>query len=93
VSIVAVTVLGLLLGAGALVPGLSRLSNANMLMMTAGMLTLLEGLMLVVWGSQPYALPPFMGMEPVHIFGVSIPTQGFWIIGTTGAIITVLWYL
>lgn len=93
VSIVAVTLIGMVVGAGAFVPGLSRLSNANMLMMTAGMLTLLEGLMLVVWGSQPYALPSFMGMEPVHVFGVSVPTQGFWIIGTTCAIITVLWYL
>jgi branched-chain amino acid transport system permease protein len=93
VSIVAITLVGALVGIGAFVPGLSRLSNASMLMLTAGLLTLFEGLMLVTWGSQPYALPPFTGNEPVSILEVLIPTQDFWIMGTALAIIAVLWYL
>jgi branched-chain amino acid transport system permease protein len=93
VSIFAMTIVGTLVGATAFVPGLSRLSNANMLMLTAGLLTLFEGLMLVIWGSQPYALPPFSGQEPVSIGGVLIPTQGFWIVATTLAVIALLWYL
>ena len=92
-SIAATTVIGTLVGAAAFVPGLSRLSNANMLMLTAGLLTLFEGAMLVSWGSQPYALPPFSGQEPVSIGSLLIPTQGFWIVGTALAIIVVLWYL
>lgn len=92
-SLAAVTLVGVLVGYGAFVPGLSRLSNANMLMLTAGLLTLFEGSMLVTWGSQPYALPPFSGYEPVSLFGILIPTQGLWIIGTTAAIIVALWYL
>ena len=43
------------------VPALTRLSNANVLMLTAGILTMIEGFSLVVWGSQPYATPPFSG--------------------------------
>jgi len=92
-SFAAVTLVGVLIGSWVFVPGLSRLSNANMLMMTAGLLTLFEGLILVIWGSQPYASPPFAGYEPVSLFGVSITTQGLWIIGTTAALITALWYL
>lgn len=45
---------GTFVGYLAFVPGLSRLSNANML-------TLMERLILVVWGSQPYAMAPFSG--------------------------------
>ena len=84
---------GTLAGYIAFVPGLSRLSNANMLMLSAGLLTLLEGLILVVWGSQPYALAPFSGQEPILILGILVPTQEFWIIGATAFIIVCLWYL
>jgi branched-chain amino acid transport system permease protein len=64
-----------------------------MFVMTGGLLTLLEGLLLVVWGSQPYALPPFSGEAPVQFIGIRIPTQGFWIAGATILIIVALWYL
>lgn len=93
VAMLATTLLGAVAGAFAFVPGLPRLSNANMLMLTAGLLTLFEGAMLVTWGSQPYALPPFSGQAPVALAGLLIPTQQFWIVGTTLVIIVLLWYL
>jgi branched-chain amino acid transport system permease protein len=92
-SVTAVTVVGALIGSWVFVPGLSTLSNANMLMLTAGLLTLFEGLMLLLWGSEPYAPPPFSGYEPVSVFGVQITTQGLWILATTAVTITALWYL
>ena len=92
-SLMIVTLIGVLVGSWVFVPGLSSLSNANMLMLTAGLLTLFEGLMLVTWGSQPYALPPFSGYEPVSLFDVLITTQGLWIAAATAAIIAALWYL
>ena len=85
--------IGVLAGYLAFVPGLSRLSNANMLMLSAGLLTLIEGLTLVIWGSQPYAMTSFSGQEPVSLMGILIPTQEFWIVGATGVIIVTLWYL
>ncbi len=93
-SIVATTALGVALGATSFVPGMTRLSNANMLMLTAGLLTLIEGAMLAVWGSQPYALAPFSGGgQPVRVLGLLVPSQGFWVVGTAVLIIALLRYL
>ena len=60
---------GAAIGASIFVPALSRLPVSSMLILTAGLLTTLEGLSLVVWGSQPYALPPFSGEAPVAVLG------------------------
>ena len=84
---------GAAIGAATFVPALSRLPVSSMLILTAGLLTTLEGLSLVVWGSQPYALPPFSGEAPVAVLGVRVPTQGLWIAGTTLAIIGGVWFL
>lgn len=92
-GIVASTLFGILLGRLTFVPGLTRLSNANMLMLTAGLLTCVEGLALVLWGSQPYALSPFSGNRPVNLSGLLVPTQAFWVVGTTITVFAGLWYL
>jgi branched-chain amino acid transport system permease protein len=84
---------GVVLGRLTFVPGLARLPVSSMLVLTAGLLTLIQGLLLVIWGSQPYALPPFSGELPVVLFGIRVPTQGFWVAGTTVAIIAALWFL
>src|SRR3974390_3450180 len=63
---VGVTVIGgTLVGKFTFVPALSRLSNANILMLTAGLLTMIEGFALITWGSQPYDMPPFSGETPL----------------------------
>ncbi len=80
-AVVITTLLAGIAGSVLFVPGLTRLTNSNMLMMTAGMLTLFEGLVLVVWGSQPYALPPFSGERPWRLGGILVQTQGVWVIG------------
>jgi branched-chain amino acid transport system permease protein len=84
---------GLVLGAATFVPALSRLPQSSLFVMTGGILTLTEGFLLVVWGSQPYALPPFSGEAPVEFWGIRVPTQGFWIAGATILVIALLWYL
>jgi branched-chain amino acid transport system permease protein len=91
---VAVTVgIGMALAAFTFVPALDRLSNANVLMLTAGILTMIEGFALVVWGSQPYAMPPFSGEAPLVFGPLRVPTQAFWVIGATGVCILSLWLL
>ncbi|HTH98129.1 MAG TPA: ABC transporter permease [Stellaceae bacterium] len=92
-AVVATTLIGTAAGMLTFVPGLTRLSNANMLMLTAGLLTLAEGAILVTWGSQPYALQPFTGDQPLNIGGILVPTQGLWVLGTALVIILGLWYL
>ncbi len=49
--------------------------------------------MLVIWGSQPYALPPFSGDQPVAFGGITVPTQGLWVLGATIVIVAALWVL
>src|SRR5690242_18050973 len=63
---------GAAIGAAAFVPALPRLPVSSMLILTAGLLTTLEGFSLVVWGSQPYALPPFSGEAPVAVLGARL---------------------
>ena len=81
------TAVGLALGAASFVPSLPRLSNSSMLMLTAGLLTFIEGLALVIWGSQPYAVPPFSGERPLVLFDIRIPSQGLWIVGVSALIV------
>lgn len=89
----ATAAVGLAIGASTFVPALSRLPTSSMFILTAGLLTFLEGLCLVVWGSAPYALPPFSGEAPVTVLGIRLPTQGLWIVGATLAIVVGIWWL
>jgi branched-chain amino acid transport system permease protein len=92
-AVAATTAAGLALGAASFVPALARLPNSSMLMLTAGLLTVVEGLALVVWGSQPYAVPPFSGERPFVLAGIRLPSQGLWIVGVSAAVILLAWYL
>jgi ABC-type branched-subunit amino acid transport system permease subunit len=92
-AVAGTTLFGAALGAATFVPAVSRLPHSSMLMLTAGLLTLIEGLVLVVWGSEPYDLPSFSGEAPVDILGVRVATQGLWIAGTAAIVIVALWYL
>ncbi len=92
-AVIATTLLAAFVGRVLFVPGLTRLTNSNMLMMMAGLLTLFEGLVLVIWGSQPYALPPFSGERPLRMAGLLLPTQGLWVVGVTIVIIVALGWM
>lgn len=84
---------GLILGVTTFVPAIARLPVSSILVMTAGLLTLIQGVMLIVWSSQPYALPPISGEAPVEFLGIRVPTQGFWIVAAAVLIIVSLWWL
>ena len=58
---------GLILGYTTFVPALAKLPISSILVMTAGLLTLIQGVLLIGWSSQPYALPPISGEAPVQI--------------------------
>jgi branched-chain amino acid transport system permease protein len=92
-AVAATVAIGVALAAFTFVPALARLSNANVLMLTAGILTMIEGIALVVWGSQPYAMPPFSGEAPLVFGPIRIPTQAFWVFGATAVCIVALWFL
>jgi branched-chain amino acid transport system permease protein len=92
-AVITTVIAGVVLARFTFVPALARLSNANVLMLTAGILTMIEGFSLAVWGSQPYATPPFSGERPLAFGAVLIPTQAFWVFGATALSIATLWFL
>ncbi len=92
-AVVVTTLLGAALGAASFVPALSNLPTGSMLMLTAGLLTFIDGLALVVWGSQPYALTGFSGEQPFNVFGILVPSQGPWIAAFAAIIIAGIWLL
>jgi branched-chain amino acid transport system permease protein len=92
-SILCTVALSAIIGRWTFVPAVQRLPESSMLMVTAGLLTFLQGLVLVMWGSQPYALPPFSGEYPVNVLGVLIPSQGLWVAGVTFLVVLSMWGL
>ena len=92
-AILTTTAIGLALGAATFVPGLSRLPNGSMMMLTAGLLTVLEGALLAGWGSQPYVLSPFTKGPPLPIGPWTVPRQGLWVLGAALAVTIGIWLL
>jgi branched-chain amino acid transport system permease protein len=92
-AVVCATAFGVLVGMVTFVPAVSRLPGSSALVLTAGLLTFFIGVTLVVWGNQPYALPPFSGEAPFVIGGLRVPTQGLWLAGVAAAMIAGLWLL
>lgn len=92
-AIAGTTVFGAAIGATTLVRALTRLSNTNILMLTAGVLGMLEGALLLIWGSQPYTLSPFNGERPIYIGGLRVPSQGVWIVAAMAVVLAGLWLL
>ncbi len=92
-AIVSVVAFGLIVGATTFVPAVSHLPVSSTLVLTAGLLTFFEGVALIVWGNQPYALPPFSGEAPIAFGALRIPTQGLWLAGGSAAMIAGLWTL
>jgi branched-chain amino acid transport system permease protein len=92
-AIASTTLFSVLVGASTFVPAVLRLPSSSTLVLTAGLLTFFSGVTLVVWGNQPYALPPFSGEAPVVLGPLRIPSQGLWLAAVTLAIIVALWLL
>ena len=74
-------------------PAVTRISHANLLMMMGGMLTAFEGAAFLIWGSNPFSMNQFSGSHPVTVGKLSIPTQGFWVIGAMLASVVALSWL
>ena len=92
-AVIAATLFSVVIGAATFVPAVSRLPTSSTLVLTAGLLTFFEGVTLLVWGNQPYALPPFSGEAPLVVEGLRLPTQGLWLAGGSTIMIVALWIL
>ncbi len=92
-AVAASTAFGVLVGALTFVPAVMRIPTSSVLVLTAGLLIFFIGVTLLVWGNQPYALPPFSGEAPLVIGGLRIPTQGLWLAAVSAVMIAALWLL
>lgn len=86
--------------AAALGAGLHRLaiqparaaSTLVLLIVTIAMHLALKGILLLIFGTNPYSLPPLSSGAPVHIFSAVLARQGLWVLAVTGGMLMVLYF-
>jgi branched-chain amino acid transport system permease protein len=54
-----------------------------LIFITIGASFFIRGLILVIWGSDPFTLPSFSGDEPFHILRATLLPQYIWVFGIT----------
>lgn len=60
-----------------------KASPVTLVIITIGLSTAIRGIALLIWGTNPYKIPPFSNGETIHIGGATIVPQSLWVIGTT----------
>jgi branched-chain amino acid transport system permease protein len=63
------------------------------LLVGVGLLTVSEGLVIAIWGSQPLALNDPWGLSKISIGSVSLTARDLSVIGITLALLLAFWYL
>ncbi|MBI3458389.1 MAG: branched-chain amino acid ABC transporter permease [Candidatus Rokubacteria bacterium] len=89
-AVAAVTLIGGLVERLTIHPA-RRASSVTLIIITIGVDITVRGIGLLVWGTDPYPLPPFTAGPPVRLAGAIITRQGLWILGTTALILAFLY--
>lgn len=63
-----------------------------LIFITIGASIFIKGLALIVWGSDPFVLPPFSGNEPIHVFRATIVPQNLWVFAITICVVFALYF-
>jgi len=63
-----------------------------LIFITIGASIFIKGLALIVWGSDPFVLPPFSGNEPIHVFRATIVPQNLWVFAITISVVFALYF-
>jgi branched-chain amino acid transport system permease protein len=61
-----------------------------LIFITIGASFFIRGLILVVWGSDPFTFPPFSGEEPFHILRATVLPQYIWVFSITILVVIAL---
>jgi branched-chain amino acid transport system permease protein len=80
VAVVSVTATAVLIDR-LIIARVKRMTTLTSIILTLGVATLMQALMLLAWGPTARGLPPFPGSD-VSIGGVSIRSQEFWMLGS-----------
>jgi branched-chain amino acid transport system permease protein len=71
---------------------LRRAPALTVLIVTIGASIALRGAALVVWGTDPFVLPPFSAGPPFSLLGAVVVRQGAWVFGVAALVFAGLWY-
>ena len=66
-------------------------SALSMIIITIGSAFVFRGLALLMWGTDPFRLPPFTQGPPFNIFGAILTRQGVWVIAVTAILLAALY--
>ncbi|MEO8203571.1 MAG: branched-chain amino acid ABC transporter permease [Betaproteobacteria bacterium] len=61
------------------------------IIITIGVGVALQGVAVLVWGTDAQPLRAFSGEKPVNMGGVTVPPQAFWVVGTAAVLMMLLW--
>lgn len=89
VAVVAVGLLGVLIERIAIRPVGPDVMRG--IIITIGLGVALEGVAAIAWGTDAQPLPAFSGERPVLLGPVAVQPQAFWILGTTAALMVLLY--
>jgi len=71
---------------------LRRAPALAVLILTIGASIVLRGGALIVWGTEPFALEPFVAGPPLRVAGAVVVRQAIWVLGVAVASFTALWW-
>jgi branched-chain amino acid transport system permease protein len=93
-SVAVITAIVAIIEWGIVRPAIVRVSHASLLMLMGGLLTAFQGAAFLIWGSDPVSLKPFTGAKPLHIGGLFVSPQAFWVLGAAALSIgTLAWVM
>ena len=91
-SVVVVVLIGMLIEQLTVKPVRSA-SPVTLIIVTVGVSIIIRGVALLIWGATPYSLPEFTPGAPLALFGAILSRQRIWIMGVTGLVLALLYYL
>jgi len=90
-TVAAVALVGALLQRVAIHP-LASAPALAVLILTIGASIALRGMALIVWGTDPVALPAFSSGPPLHFLGATMVRQGLWVLAVAAVVFAALWF-
>ncbi len=88
-TVVVVTLVGIILDRLAIKP-LSEPSVLTMVIATIGASFFIRGAAMMIWGKNPYDLPPFTGRDPISFLGATVQPQGIWVLAFLVVVVVAL---
>ncbi|MDY6952480.1 MAG: branched-chain amino acid ABC transporter permease [Thermodesulfobacteriota bacterium] len=90
-AIITVTLIGALFERSAIRTARSQ-QILVLIFITIGASISVKGLALIIWGSDPFVLPPFSGNRPIHLLKATIVPQNLWIFAITLFVVIALYF-